>query len=92
MQGTVKLFCESLARQIEQYRALLEITRRERRCLGNKDLEGMRTIIKEKEAVYDSLCPNWKIEGFDNCSDFNGWLLWDPRNIYTPSALESETQ
>jgi flagellar biosynthesis/type III secretory pathway chaperone len=51
MQGTVKLFCESLARQIEQYRALLEITRRERRCLGNKDLEGMRTIIKEKEAV-----------------------------------------
>ncbi|NLA08200.1 MAG: hypothetical protein GX873_00680 [Parcubacteria group bacterium] len=47
-------------------------------------------IIKQKEAVYDSLCPNWKIEGFDNCSNYNGWFLWDPKNIYTPSALEDE--
>jgi len=47
-------------------------------------------IIKEKEAVYDSLCPNWKTEGFDNCSNYSGWFLWDPRNIYTPSALENE--
>ncbi len=48
-------------------------------------------IIKEKEAVYDSLCPNWKTEGFDNCSNYSGWFLWDPKNIYTPSALEQET-
>jgi hypothetical protein len=51
MQESLKLFCVSISRQLEQYRALLEITRKERRLLGDKDSEGMRAVVKEKESV-----------------------------------------
>jgi len=47
-------------------------------------------IIKEKEAVYDSLCANWRNQGFENCENYNGWFLWDPKNLYTPSALANQ--
>jgi hypothetical protein len=40
-------------------------------------------IKKQKQAVYDSLCPQE-----NDCIWYNGWLLWDPKNIYIPQSLE----
>ncbi|MGB9847858.1 MAG: putative glycoside hydrolase [Minisyncoccia bacterium] len=46
-------------------------------------------IKKEKKAVYDSLCPEEEI-GESNCQFYNGWLLWDPKNLYIPQSLETK--
>ena len=46
-------------------------------------------IKKEKKAVYDSLCPS-EDKNRNDCSFYNGWLLWDPKNLYLPQSLETQ--
>jgi hypothetical protein len=46
-------------------------------------------IKKEKKAVYDSLCPS-EDKNRNDCSFYNGWILWDPKNLYLPQSLETQ--